>query len=158
MHEEHKLERHVEHDIHRIANYLERLVNHFVPRPQEPTALGPLVQIGGNMALKATNNSIAPGGTGVFQSGQPFPVGSALAPGDLPTFLPSDPSIILTPAPDGSTVSAAVPAGTALTAFTLQESYTRASDGVVIQGPPLTVTISAPSNEPTSLGPLTQLS
>jgi hypothetical protein len=129
----------------------------------EPTALGPIIQISeDNMP---TNDSIVAGQSGVFQGGGPLPAGSAFAPGVFPTWAASDPSIALS-APagitDGSQINAAVPAGNTAP-FTLQQTYVRVADGVLAQSPALTVTVVAgttppPSNEPTSLGPITQLS
>lgn len=110
-----------------------------------------------------TNNSIVAGTSGLFQGGGPLPAGSAFAPGVLPTWAASDPTVTLS-APagitDGSQISAAVPAANT-SPFTLQQSYVRVTDGVLAQSPVLTVTVTPanpPLNEPTSLGPITQVS
>jgi hypothetical protein len=143
----------------RIEDKVEQIWAHLFGH--EPTALGPLTQIGGsNMP---TNNTIVVGNSGVFAGGALIPTGSAFAPGVLPTYACSDASLVLTPAADGSSVSVAIPAGYTGTSISLQESYVRVADGVVVQSPALTITIlpaTTPplSNEPTGLGPLTQIS
>lgn len=80
---------------------------------------------------------IQAGASGKFQV-TPLPAGSALQAGAVPSWQASDASVVLTPAADGLTVDAAVPATFTGSVFDLQCSAV-SSDGTT-----LTATASVP--------------
>lgn len=85
-----------------------------------PATHATIRQLGGSMAI----NGVLLGGSGKFQ----VTYNGALAPGAVPQWSASDPSIALAPAADGMTCDAAVPAGSPLPSFGLSATAA-ASDG-----------------------------
>lgn len=63
------------------------------------------------------------GGQGTFTA-TPLPPGATLPQGVVPTWQASDPSVQLTPAADGLSTVAAVPAGATITSFDLSVAAT----------------------------------
>ena len=96
---------------------------------------GFVIRQGGYADMPITG--IVVGATGVFTE-TPTPPGSALQTGSVPSWSADDATIVLTPAADGTSVSAAVPAGHAPTSFNLTCS------GVNSAGAAISTTVAVP--------------
>lgn len=96
--------------------------------------------------------SIVAGATGSFQAVK-TPANGTEAPGDIPQWHSSDPSVVLTPSADGLTCDAAVPAGFTAASFNLSISAvssdsTQGDNGTVGSTHVITVTPATPPTQP----------
>jgi hypothetical protein len=101
-----------------VLNRLNLIVN--LLRRLQPVTAFQIFQRHGDKFMAITGVKI--GATGTFQITD-LPLGAQLPSGQIPEVTASDPSIVLTqPTADNGTFTAAVPAGSTLTSFTLTVS------------------------------------
>lgn len=126
MSHEHEHERRlekIEQELHCVHEDVKRILRIFALKKID------FVQLGG----PDMNFSVQAGQIARFQSIL-TPVNGTQAPGTHPVWTASDPSVVLSPAPDGSFVDATVPLGSTLTTFNLSISATSSDPTVGAAG------------------------
>jgi len=102
------------------------------------------IQTGGCMA---TDFSIVAGQSGFF-SAVLTPSNGAQAPGTVPQWSASDPSVVLVPSPDGLNCEAQVPAGFTAASFDLQNSAQSSDSSIGTVTGKHTISVSQPPPPP----------
>jgi hypothetical protein len=99
--------------------------------PPAATSLNVFQIIGGNiMAILG----IQKGAVGQF-TGVPFPAGSSLQAGSVPTWSADDPNVTLTPSADGSAVAVQTSATDTASSFNLTQNAVSSSGASITSGP-----------------------